>query len=76
MGAVYRHIKEEMTLLWTKDLRVNTVHVKDVARALWWVAATTEEKGGRKAAVVPGVVYNLADKNDIGSFIFYRNACG
>ncbi|KAL2918560.1 hypothetical protein HK105_201961 [Polyrhizophydium stewartii] len=64
MGAVYRHLKEEMTLLWTKDLRLNTVHVRDVARALWHVAATKAENGGRMGPVVAGTVYNLVDKND------------
>ncbi|KAH9252153.1 hypothetical protein BASA81_009904 [Batrachochytrium salamandrivorans] len=44
IGAVYRHLNEEMTLLWTKDLKLNTVHVRDVARALWHIAATTEDK--------------------------------
>lgn len=43
-----------MESLYTKDLRVNTVHVKDVAKALWFLC----EKG--KA----GEVYNLADHGD------------
>ncbi|KAH6559956.1 hypothetical protein BASA50_006663 [Batrachochytrium salamandrivorans] len=64
IGAVYRHLNEEMTLLWTKDLKLNTVHVRDVARALWHIAATTEDKGGRVGDVVPGTTYNLVDKNE------------
>jgi hypothetical protein len=35
---VYQHLNEEMKWLWTKDLRVNTVHITDAARALWSVA--------------------------------------
>eukprot|EP00842_Homolaphlyctis_polyrhiza_P002873 jgi/Hompol1/3587/HPOL_002167-RA len=64
IGAVYRHLNEEMKFLWTKDLKINTVHVRDVARAMWHVAATKEEHGGRTGPVVPGTVYNLADKSD------------
>lgn len=64
MGAVYRHLKSEMKLLWTKDLKLNTVHVDDVARALWHVAATTQEKGGRSGAVTGKEIYNLCDKGD------------
>jgi len=62
IGAVYRQLKEKMELLWTKDLKINTVHVADVARALWWVAATKDEKGGRSGPATSPEVYNLADK--------------
>eukprot|EP00054_Salpingoeca_dolichothecata_P016831 m.99277 g.99277 ORF g.99277 m.99277 type:complete len:365 (-) comp22163_c0_seq1:351-1445(-) len=54
VGAIYQHLKETMKLLWTEKLRLNTVHVHDVAKALWHVA----EKGEQ------GAVYNLADKSD------------
>ena len=64
IGAVYRHLKEKMKLLWTKDLKLNTVHVADVARALWFVAATKEEKGGRSGPVNEAEIYNLVDSND------------
>lgn len=56
MGAVYKHLNEEMKLLWTKELRINTVHVEDVSRALWHLLV----KG--KA----GEVYNLSDSGDTG----------
>ena len=39
-------------MLWTGELRINTVHVRDVARALWHLCI----KGA------PGSVYNLCDK--------------
>jgi len=54
IAAVYKHMKEEMKFLWTKELRVNTVHVRDVCRALLLLA----EKGK------VGEVYNLSDKGD------------
>lgn len=53
-GAVYAYSKETMKFLWTKDLKVNTVHVHDVVRALWHLCSH-----GSK-----GEIYNLADKND------------
>ncbi|KAI1402382.1 hypothetical protein F4819DRAFT_283506 [Hypoxylon fuscum] len=39
MARVYQALGEEMKFLWTKDLRTNTVHIDDVTRALWAVAA-------------------------------------
>ncbi|EGD81082.1 hypothetical protein PTSG_11027 [Salpingoeca rosetta] len=54
VGAVYKHIGETMKLLWTEKLRINTVHVEDVAAALWTIAT----KGAK------GEVYNIADKAD------------
>jgi nucleoside-diphosphate-sugar epimerase len=64
IGAVYRQLKEEMKFLWTKDLRINTVHVSDVVRALWFVAAKKEQKGGRTTDITKTEIYNLADKGD------------
>lgn len=56
-----------MKLLWTKDLKLNTVHVRDVAKAIWWVSALISEKGGRPAPRTGLEVYNLADKNATGN---------
>lgn len=50
----YQADKSKMKFLWSKDLRLNTVHVSDVVRALW-VAATEAE---------PGKIYNLSDAAD------------
>ncbi|KAI9806867.1 MAG: hypothetical protein M1833_002525 [Piccolia ochrophora] len=38
LARVYQHLGKEMKWLWTKELRVNTVHVEDTARALWHAA--------------------------------------
>jgi len=54
-GAVYQHLNEKMKFLWTEDLKINTVHVRDVAKALWLIS----QKGQL------GAVYNLADKADL-----------
>ncbi|TIA88836.1 hypothetical protein E3P99_02357 [Wallemia hederae] len=45
-GDIYRHLNEEMKFLWNGDLRLNTVHSEDVARALValskWRQSTTD----------------------------------
>ncbi|OQR97639.1 hypothetical protein THRCLA_06897 [Thraustotheca clavata] len=53
-AATYVQLEEKMKLLWDEELRVNTVHVLDVAKALWLVATQAQS----------GEVYNLADSND------------
>ena len=54
IGAVYKQLGEKMKLLWTKDLKMNTVHVRDVVRALWHL----------RDAGPPNQVYNLGDKGE------------
>ena len=43
---IYRHLKEDIKFLWNADLRLNTIHSQDVARALIalsnWRAATPD----------------------------------
>jgi len=53
-GAVYRHLGEKMKFLWSADLRLHTVHVHDVCKALWHVATRCPV----------GETYNLVDKSD------------
>jgi nucleoside-diphosphate-sugar epimerase len=54
-AAVYKHLNEKMKFLWNGELKLNTVHVRDVCAAMVHCAGP---------AVPPGAVYNLADKND------------
>jgi len=54
MGAVYQKLGETMELLWEKGLRLNTVHVDDVVKALFLIATKAPEKQ----------IYNLADQSD------------
>lgn len=54
IGAIYRYTKEKMKLLWTRELRMNTVHVEDVCRALWFLC-----QQGRC-----GEVYHLVDRSN------------
>ncbi|KAL0881351.1 hypothetical protein ABMA27_001228 [Loxostege sticticalis] len=41
-GGIYKHLGETMKLLWTADLKMNTVHVRDVCRAIWTLAFKPE----------------------------------
>lgn len=54
-GSTYTHTKTQMKLLWTADLRINTVHVSDVVKATILLL--------QKGKV--GDTYNLADKADL-----------
>lgn len=54
IGAIYRHLKETMKLLWDKNLYINTVHVTDAARAVVWLCQ--REKVHQ--------IYNLVDENN------------
>lgn len=53
-AAVYKSLGEKMEFLWDKDLKVNTVHVRDVCAGLWHLT-----KNGTS-----GQAFNLADEND------------
>jgi len=65
IGRVYQHLKEQMVLLWSAELRLNTVHAIDVARATWHVAEwyVSNGKSGH-GATRDELVFNLADKED------------
>lgn len=54
VAAVYKKIGKPMKLLWGSQLKLHTVHVRDVVHALWFLTRNGES----------GSVYNLADKND------------
>ncbi|CAH1788497.1 unnamed protein product [Owenia fusiformis] len=54
IGAVYKQIKEKMKMLWTGSLKMNTVHVYDVCRAILHLC-----HHGNK-----GEIYHLVDKGD------------
>ena len=53
-AATYQFEQTKMELLWTGDLRLHTVHVQDVAVAIWTVLC----------AGVKGEIYNCVDNND------------
>ncbi|CAK4074816.1 unnamed protein product [Aphanomyces euteiches] len=53
-AAAYVQLQEKMKLLWDAEMRLNTVHVFDVCKALWHVALHGKVHD----------VFNLADKSD------------
>jgi len=55
VGAVYKHLGEQMKLLWSKELKMNTVYVEDVCSAIWFTCL--KDNGN-------GQIYNVVDKGD------------
>lgn len=55
IGAVYKHLGEMMKLLWGKDLKMNTIHVTDLCRAIWHLALRDDTLSQ---------IYNVVDKGD------------
>eukprot|EP00005_Dracoamoeba_jomungandri_P002284 CAMPEP_0174261432 /NCGR_PEP_ID=MMETSP0439-20130205/11425_1 /TAXON_ID=0 /ORGANISM="Stereomyxa ramosa, Strain Chinc5" /LENGTH=363 /DNA_ID=CAMNT_0015345903 /DNA_START=9 /DNA_END=1100 /DNA_ORIENTATION=- len=53
-GAIYKFLDKSMKLLWDASLKINTVHVRDVAKACWHMCTHGNS----------GDVFNLADKSD------------
>lgn len=62
IGRVYKHLNEEMKLLWSKDLKLNTVQVEDMARACWHTADWYTKTGRKPEDPTP--IFNVADKQD------------
>lgn len=54
-GGIYKHLGETMKLLWTGDLKMNTVHVRDVCRAIWTLG--TSPQANKQ-------IYNLVDEGN------------
>ncbi|KAL8919171.1 MAG: hypothetical protein Q9208_006931 [Pyrenodesmia sp. 3 TL-2023] len=64
LAKVYERKQEEMKWLWTKDLRVNTVHVEDVCAAAfraakWCASVPSEQEPG-----LPQRTFNIVDVGD------------
>jgi hypothetical protein len=53
-----------MKLLWSKDLKLNTVHVDDVSRACWYLTQWYIDNNMGASGQVP--IFNLVDKQDTG----------
>merc|ERR1719206_141224 len=55
-AACYKHEGSTMKFLWTPNLAVNTVHVRDLCRAIWLCC--------EKAAKAKGSVFNVSDRGN------------
>ncbi|KAJ8953754.1 hypothetical protein NQ318_015410 [Aromia moschata] len=53
VAAIYKQLGETMKLLWNAELRINTVHVTDVCKAIWFVS-TRDDTIGQTYNVVDG----------------------
>jgi nucleoside-diphosphate-sugar epimerase len=62
-GAIYKHLDKKMKFLWSGDLKINTVHVHDVAKALFHLCKHGEA----------GAVYNLSDKSNTDQELVNRH---
>ncbi|CAO0801198.1 unnamed protein product [Mucor circinelloides] len=62
IGRIYKYLDEEMKLLWSKDLKLNTVHVDDVSRACWHLTQWYTDNNISATGQVP--IFNLVDKQD------------
>ncbi|KAG9238640.1 hypothetical protein BJ875DRAFT_24027 [Amylocarpus encephaloides] len=65
MARVYQYHEDEMKWLWTKELRVNTVHISDVARGLfdiatWYAVRNRPEWDEKTMGKTP--VFNMVDQ--------------
>ncbi|KAJ8917198.1 hypothetical protein NQ315_012690 [Exocentrus adspersus] len=54
-AAIYKRLGEVMKLLWNAELRINTVHVRDVCGAIWFVCNRDD---------TVGQIYNVVDDVD------------
>jgi nucleoside-diphosphate-sugar epimerase len=62
MARTYQHLEKEMKFMYTKDLKINTVHVHDVARALWRTAEWFDQgKPGWDSAWGSVPLFNIVD---------------
>jgi len=53
-AVCYKFSQEKMNFLWTKGVRINTVHVRDVCDATWIACVEIKQ----------GSIYNLSDQHD------------
>lgn len=70
-GGVYRYLNETMKMLWDENLRINTVHVVDMARAV--VFLCEKERTGQIYNLVDDGNTKQGDINNIISDIFNIN---
>ena len=45
VASIYKHLGETMKLLWNSDLKINTIHVVDVCRAIWFICTRDDTLG-------------------------------
>ena len=72
LARVFQSEETEMKWLWDRDLRVNTVHVEDVARAMWTAAEWYAKTGPKR----PHPIFNISDLGNTCEFyVSCANCC-
>lgn len=56
-AASYIELKETMKFLWDARMKINTVHVEDVCRAIWHVISHISD-------IPKGSIFNVSDESD------------
>ncbi|KAJ5678453.1 uncharacterized protein N7477_004086 [Penicillium maclennaniae] len=65
LARVHLELKQDLELLYSKDVKVNTLHVKDAASALWAAAEWRAAKGPlEESKASETVAFNVVDHND------------
>ena len=65
VARVYQYFEKDLIMMYTKDLKTNTLHVKDCASAIWAAAEWRANKGAVKADDQSTPLhFNVVDHND------------
>lgn len=64
LARVYQELNKELKWLWSKELRINTVHVLDVCSAAWKAAEWCSRNPPTKQSSMADRAFNIADNGD------------
>ncbi len=64
LARVYQGLNRELKWLWTKELRINTVHVQDVCTAAWKAASWCAAHPATKESKPSDRAFNIVDDGD------------
>lgn len=72
VAGIYRKLGETMKLLWNAGYKVNTVHVEDVCRAIWFVLNRDDTIGEVSYLSIIWYVFSIyCDLTQFGASHFY-----
>ena len=64
LARVYQELNKELKWLWSKDLRINTVHVLDVCSAAWKAAEWCTHNPPTERSSMADRAFNIVDDGD------------
>lgn len=68
LGHLYHYLGEDLKLLWSRDLKMNTLHVNDLARAIWHVLPRDDTVGqvsGLNCLLIITTLFSIMTTNSI-----------